>query len=254
MEFFKKDKDKTASSGRIPVPSELSRLTEPERPAPVAEPPPPPRRAIAPPPPPPEIAARIGAELEDAFHEEEPTPPMSKPEPLKMEAPLPSGRATASFRAPPPPPEPVREVVKETVINADAAFKGDFSSEGAMRIDGKVEGKVACKGRLTVGKGATVVGEANVAQAVVEGSVKGNIIAHERVELAPSARVTGDIRAPRLVVGEGAVLQGNVSIGVDASTTTTSTASTSEKSSLEKSDRVERLAAVLSREDKKKGD
>ena len=35
----------------------------------------------------------------------------------------------------------------------------------------------------------------------------------ERVELASSARVTGDTRALRLVVGEGAVLQGNVSIG-----------------------------------------
>jgi cytoskeletal protein CcmA (bactofilin family) len=119
---------------------------------------------------------------------------------------------------PAPRPEPARQTaaaVRETVINADACFKGDFSSDGAMRIDGKVEGKITTKGRLTIGKGAQVVGESSVAQAVIEGTLNGNLTASERVELAPSARVTGDIRAPRLVVGEGAVLQGNVSIGSD---------------------------------------
>jgi cytoskeletal protein CcmA (bactofilin family) len=224
MEFFQK-KEKT--SGRIPMSSELNRLSEAttERAAATESAPVPRPRATAQVPvPQPEAVARpaapsaIAETLDDVFSEAQ--QPMARPEPVRAEA-LPPPRPTSA----PIPREIPREALRETVINADASFKGDFSSDGAMRIDGKVEGKVSCKGRLTVGKGAQVVGEANVAQAVIDGTVNGNITAAERVELASSARVTGDIRAPRLVVGEGASLQGHVSIGVDAS----STPATSEK-------------------------
>ncbi|MBI3722540.1 polymer-forming cytoskeletal protein [bacterium] len=153
-----------------------------------------------------DAAARSPSAIERSLAEL--SPPISRPEPPPPPRSEVQPRPTASLP---------REATRETVINADASFKGDFSSEGAMRIEGKVEGKINAKGKLTVGKGAQVTGEAVVAQAVVEGALKGNITASERVELAPSARVTGDIRAPRLVVGEGAVLQGNVAIGIEAS-------------------------------------
>jgi cytoskeletal protein CcmA (bactofilin family) len=203
MEFFKKDKDKNASSGRIPIPSDVKLASD--SPAP---PPPQPRRTTerltSPPPAPP-----VAAALDDAFPEE----PAAPPPPPRAESPKTEHMRSSNVSFP---REAPREAAKETVINADAAFKGDFSSEGPMRIEGKVEGKVSCKGRLTIGKTAQVVGEAEVAQAVIEGALRGNIMAAERVELASSARVTGDIRAPRLVVTEGATLEGKVSIGVEA--------------------------------------
>lgn len=205
MEFFKKDKDK-ATTGRMPVPE-----IAPDRVAVAIESPP--VRASAP-----ELGSGRYALGAEAAHRPVSPAPAPEPAPARAAEPppprveVPASRPTASI-----PRDPPRSFSSETVINADASFKGDFSSEGAMRIEGKVEGKIGSKGRLTVGKGAQVIGEATVAQAVIEGTLKGNIIASERVELASSARVTGDIRAPRLVVGEGAVLQGNVSIGVDAS-------------------------------------
>src|SRR5579872_552778 len=235
MEFFQK-KEKT--SGRIPMSSELNRLSDAtaERAAATESAPVPRPRATAPIPAPDPVArpaapsAAIAETLDDVFAEAQ--QPMARSEPVRAE-PLPPPRPTPA----PIPREIPRDVVRETVINADASFKGDFSSDGAMRIDGKVEGKVSCKGRLTVGKGAQVVGEANVAQAVVDGTVNGNITAAERVELASSARVTGDIRAPRLVVGEGASLQGHVSIGVDAAAS----------SSTPSSEKPERSGSGLSR-------
>jgi cytoskeletal protein CcmA (bactofilin family) len=104
----------------------------------------------------------------------------------------------------------------ETVLGADATFKGELSYEGAMRIEGKFDGRITSKGRLIVGKTAHVSGELTVAHAGVEGQFKGNVVASERVELTGSAQVTGDIRSPRLVVAEGATLVGNVVISPEA--------------------------------------
>jgi len=104
----------------------------------------------------------------------------------------------------------------ETVLGADATFKGELSYEGAMRIEGRFEGKITSKGKLVVGKSAHVAGELSVAHAGVEGQFKGNVVASERVELSGSAQLTGDIRSPRLVVAEGATLVGNVIISPDA--------------------------------------
>jgi len=104
----------------------------------------------------------------------------------------------------------------ETVIGPDVSIKGEMSFEGTMRIDGKFDGRLSSKGRLNVGKGASLSGEVQVGQCSLDGGFKGNIAASEKVELSASAQMHGDIRAPRLVVIEGATLVGNVAIGPDA--------------------------------------
>ena len=50
----------------------------------------------------------------------------------------------------------------------------------------------------------------------VEGDVHGNLNANDRVELKQSARYEGDLRSSRLVVDEGAILVGHVTVGPDA--------------------------------------
>lgn len=104
----------------------------------------------------------------------------------------------------------------ETILASDAVFKGEIAFEGTLRIDGKFEGKMNSKGRLTVGKGAQVAAEVIVASAAIDGVMKGNIVAGERVELASSAQLLGDVRATRLIVAEGATLVGNCVISPDA--------------------------------------
>ena len=51
---------------------------------------------------------------------------------------------------------------------------------------------------------------------VVEGDVHGNLVANERIELKQSARYEGDLRASKLVVDEGAVFSGHVTVGPEA--------------------------------------
>jgi cytoskeletal protein CcmA (bactofilin family) len=103
-----------------------------------------------------------------------------------------------------------------TVLAGDCSFKGEMAFEGAMRIDGKFEGKITSKGKLGVGKGAHISAEAVVGQVAIEGSFKGNVVAAERIELAATASVMADLRAPKLVVAEGATFVGNVHVSPDA--------------------------------------
>lgn len=110
----------------------------------------------------------------------------------------------------------VRSTDSVTVIGSDCSFKGELSFENSMRIEGRFEGKISSKGRLGLGKGAQITADVTVGQAHVEGSFKGNVIATERVELTSSAQVLGDLRAPKLVISEGATFVGNCHVAPDA--------------------------------------
>jgi len=103
-----------------------------------------------------------------------------------------------------------------TILASDCSFKGEMTFEGTMKVDGKFEGKITTKGKLGVGKGAHLCAEAIVGQASIEGAFKGNVVASERIELAASASVMADLRAPKLVVAEGATFVGNVHVSPDA--------------------------------------
>ncbi len=99
-------------------------------------------------------------------------------------------------------------VSAQTVIAADTEITGTIKSAGTVRIDGKMDGELHCEKDALVGKSATVKGNLNVSSAVVEGTVNGNIVARDRIELKSSARLTGDIKAKRLVVEDGVTFIG----------------------------------------------
>ncbi|MBI3272422.1 MAG: polymer-forming cytoskeletal protein [Planctomycetes bacterium] len=103
-----------------------------------------------------------------------------------------------------------------TTIGPDANFKGELSFDSGVRIEGRFEGKLTAKGRLHVGKGAEVKGEVQVGSVLIEGTVRGNIVSMEKIELASTGQVHGDIRTPRLMVAEGATLVGNCNVSADA--------------------------------------
>ena len=79
-----------------------------------------------------------------------------------------------------------------------------------MRVDGRVTGRVASDdGTLIVSSAGRVEAEVSVAVAKISGEVTGDITAAERVELGRTARVSGNIQTPALVVEDGAVFEGN---------------------------------------------
>jgi len=108
-----------------------------------------------------------------------------------------------------------------TILGPDASFKGELTFEKGMRLIGKFEGKVTTPGRVHVAREAKMNADVDAGGIVVEGEVHGNLSAQDRIELKNSARYEGDLRASKLVVDEGAVFSGHVSVGPDSVKNTT---------------------------------
>ena len=106
-----------------------------------------------------------------------------------------------------------------TILGPDANFKGELSFEKGMRLMGRFEGKVNTPGRLHVAREAKMSADVEAGAIVVEGEVQGNLSANDRIELKQTARYEGDLRATKLVVDEGAVFNGHVSVGPDGQAT-----------------------------------
>lgn len=103
-----------------------------------------------------------------------------------------------------------------TILGPDVTVKGEVSFEKGLRLMGRLEGKINTPGRLHVAKEAKMQAEVEAGAIIVEGDVRGNLNANDRIELKQTARYEGDLRASKLVVDEGAVFSGHVSVGPDA--------------------------------------
>lgn len=122
--------------------------------------------------------------------------------------------AAAPFPQTTTPPRPARASNQgDDVANIgkSIAIKGDLSGNEDLVIEGKVEGKVDLpNNQLTVGANGVVKAEIQAKAVVVVGKVSGNIRGTERIEIQATGIVDGDVTAPRLVVAEGAVLNGSI--------------------------------------------
>ena len=144
--------------------------------------------------------------------------PQKAPETPKP-APEPAPVATA---APEPKPAPKAEVAPPPSSTAGlvgylykgSRVNGQLSFQGPARIDGVVEGEIQCQGALTIGDGAEVRAKISGQVVVIRGKVEGNVTAKESVELLAPARLIGNISAPRVIISEGVVFDGDCSMGV----------------------------------------
>src|SRR5215213_857786 len=90
-----------------------------------------------------------------------------------------------------------------TVVTGEANFKA------MMRIDGHMSGRVnSSSGTLIVGANGKVDANIEVAVAIIHGTINGDIIATQRLELGRAAKVNGNIQTPSLVIEQGAVFEG----------------------------------------------
>jgi cytoskeletal protein CcmA (bactofilin family) len=96
-------------------------------------------------------------------------------------------------------------------IGKSITINGDLTGEEDLVIEGKVEGKVTLpNSQLTIGANGTIKAEVQAKSVVVVGRVSGNVRGTERVEIQATGIVEGDVIAPRLVVAEGAVVNGSI--------------------------------------------
>jgi len=96
-------------------------------------------------------------------------------------------------------------------IGKSISIKGDLTGNEDMVVEGKVEGKVDLpSNQLTIGANGSVKAEVKAKSVVVVGRVAGNVHGTERVEVQATGIVEGDVVTPRLVVAEGAVVNGSI--------------------------------------------
>lgn len=99
-----------------------------------------------------------------------------------------------------------------SVLDSHITVSGDLETDGALRIDGRVEGTIHRADLIVVGEGASIVGDVNGREVIVGGSVTGNIFASQRTELQSTGIVAGDIRSAAILIHEGGVVQGRLYI------------------------------------------
>lgn len=100
----------------------------------------------------------------------------------------------------------------DTVIGTEAYFQGTLTAKGSLRVDGRIDGSIVDAKIVTVGKSGKVKGDISCEICYVSGEVKGNITALDHIEALGGSRVDGDIRAPRIMLEEGAIFNGNCSM------------------------------------------
>jgi cytoskeletal protein CcmA (bactofilin family) len=102
---------------------------------------------------------------------------------------------------------------KETIIGAETRISGEVRGDEDLIVRGRIDGKVQLTQSLTVEKGAVVQADVDVRNLVVSGTVVGAIVASESVRLLSTARVVGDLAAPRVTMELGAAYRGKVDMG-----------------------------------------
>jgi cytoskeletal protein CcmA (bactofilin family) len=100
----------------------------------------------------------------------------------------------------------------DTVIGHEAYFQGTLAAKGSLRIDGRVDGAVVDGKFVTIGKTGKLKGDISCEVCSVSGEVKGNISASGHIEVLAGGKVNGDLRAPKVLVEDGAVFNGNCSM------------------------------------------
>jgi cytoskeletal protein CcmA (bactofilin family) len=98
-------------------------------------------------------------------------------------------------------------------IGPSVVVKGEVSASEPLTISGRVEGTIEAAGQIvTVEAGSHVTADIVAASIVVAGTVKGSLVAEDRIVLRSGADVKGDVTAPRISVDDGACVCGKAMI------------------------------------------
>ena len=139
----------------------------------------------------------------------------NEPTPAPTPAAAPAVRTERAERVertePEPPAYRPAESSSRAVIGASLDLQGELSGEEDLLIEGRVQGRIqlpqhavtiGAKGRVSAGVHARLI--------TIEGEVDGNLVAEEMLVLKKSARVRGDLVAPRVVIEDGARFKGTI--------------------------------------------
>jgi len=100
----------------------------------------------------------------------------------------------------------------ETIIGKDTVIEGKLTLPTSLRIDGKVIGEIFCEGDVYIGKSASVEPFISARNIMIAGSVKGEIVASEKVKIEANGMITGNISSKGVIIDDGGVFIGSSSL------------------------------------------
>lgn len=97
-------------------------------------------------------------------------------------------------------------------LGAGTKINGKLQFDGQATIDGEVDGEIVAQAHITVGQQATVKGKITAQSILVQGKVMADVVAEKKLEIQPPGSVVGDVTTLSLVIGDGAILEGHISM------------------------------------------
>ena len=102
---------------------------------------------------------------------------------------------------------------KDTVVGENVRVTGKLHTSGGIQINGEVKGEVSSEGSVVVGRTATIKGPITASDVKIQGTVRGNIVVQNELELDSEAKVFGDIQTKTLSIQKGAIFVGKSAMG-----------------------------------------
>jgi cytoskeletal protein CcmA (bactofilin family) len=93
-------------------------------------------------------------------------------------------------------------------LDEGTEFTGELRFRHALRVDGRVKGKVVSDNLLIIGETGQVDAEIDCGVVSIRGRVSGTVRGRQRIELLAGCRVLGTLESPKLVIEDGAFFQG----------------------------------------------
>ena len=101
-----------------------------------------------------------------------------------------------------------------TLIGSDTEIQGDLTFGCGLHVDGRIKGNVqatnADDATLTVSEQGTIEGDVRVPNAILDGTIQGNVYVSDRLELASRARIRGAVHYRALEMAAGAEVNGEL--------------------------------------------
>ncbi|OGQ83670.1 MAG: hypothetical protein A2289_27280 [Deltaproteobacteria bacterium RIFOXYA12_FULL_58_15] len=102
---------------------------------------------------------------------------------------------------------------QSTIVGPSILINGNLQGDEDLTVLGRVEGTLSLTKTLNVAESGIVKADISVRNAIISGIVVGNITATDSVEITEAGRMVGDIRAPRVIIVDGARFRGAVDMG-----------------------------------------
>lgn len=103
----------------------------------------------------------------------------------------------------------------ECIIGPEIVVSGRLTGDEEISIQGQVVGTIVLTNHVVVETGGSVVADVESNEITIRGTLNGNVIARNHITLVAGCVVTGNLRAPKIVIEEGARFKGNIDMEVD---------------------------------------